>query len=760
MSTFAITGSSSDEVVTAVNYLLSNMGTGGSSGNSSAGGNVLTANTTNGQITSGGTIVSYLYRWMLVRYATSADGSTGFSTSPTNASYYGLYNSVTATPSDASNPTNYSWTQATGGFGTTKFLWYETYGGGQVSWAVSPSQPNASFAQVQNNTPVDLTFVTATSTLPVVTPFIYLQTGTTPSTPTGGTYNFSTLTLTPPSPWLASLPATSNSVPTYASQASFQAPPGGGSAGPSGPWTTPLVFVESGTQGANGITTYNYNVYQSSNVAPAVPTGGYYNFATSTGTPPSGWYNSPPGGNLTPVWATTAALSTNNPTANIAVSSWANTFQYTSSGGVPGSRGFIPMGYVLTPSSPLTATPATLSSWFGASRDNTTAPIGMGTPPIDLDTACFTEQGNTGANIVYSYTAATNTWTSVQGSVVNGNVFVTGSVNAAAMNANDIYALTMKGGTVTPGINSGTGFWLQANTGNAYMGGNLYIGNSATIGNNLIIGSGASIGSGLTVGSSATIGTNLIVGTNANIGSGLSVGTNANIAANLTVGNNAYIGGNLTIAGLLNGGTLANGVVSGNAIASGVLPPSVAGNTSSVSSLTLSSTADYDWGYTGGSLFGWWKTISKIAIPITSAMSTLGASNQAKYLLSFSATLVASGLPTAFGPPQMILFQNDNHWGGSNIPIFVPASGTPVYTGSNVTTGSISYIQNLGPTGITSFNGVYQLSATFPIPYLPGTLVAGDVLIFGFGVLIGNGSTGESLGTMAFTNIAWNVSLA
>ena len=121
MSTFAITGSSSDEVVTAVNYLLSNMGTGGSSGNSSAGGNVLTANTTNGQITSGGTIVSYLYRWMLVRYATSADGSTGFSTSPTNASYYGLYNSVTATPSDASNPTNYSWTQATGGFGTTKF---------------------------------------------------------------------------------------------------------------------------------------------------------------------------------------------------------------------------------------------------------------------------------------------------------------------------------------------------------------------------------------------------------------------------------------------------------------------------------------------------------------------------------------------------------------------------------------------------------------------------------------------------------------
>ena len=293
MSTFAITGSSSDEVVTAVNYLLSNMGTGGSSGNSSAGGNVLTANTTNGQITSGGTIVSYLYRWMLVRYATSADGSTGFSTSPTGATYYGIYNNSSQAPSGAGNPANYAWVQATGGFGTTKFLWYATYGGGQIAFAVSTSAPSTSYVQVQDNTPIDLTFVTATSTLPLVTPFVYLQANSTPSTPTGGIYNFGTLSLTPPTGWSNSLPSTTTQA-TYASQNIFQESPAGGPVGPSIPWTTPVVIAQAGNSGANGISSVNYSVFQSANTSPSTPSGGYYNFGTSTGTPPpGGWANSP-----------------------------------------------------------------------------------------------------------------------------------------------------------------------------------------------------------------------------------------------------------------------------------------------------------------------------------------------------------------------------------------------------------------------------------------------------------------------------------
>lgn len=547
MSTFAIDNSDPAAVVDAVNYLLSNMGTGGSSGNTDTG-NSLTANTTTGQITSGGIIISYLYPWMQVRYATAADGSTGFSTSPTNATYYGLYNSISQAPADITNPTNYQWQQVTGGFGTTKFLWYATYGGGAVEWQVATTKPSASFAQVQNGVAIDLNFVTATSTLPLVTPFIYIQANATPATPTGGTYDFGNLTLTPPSGWTANLPASVANLTTYSSQNQFQAVPAGGSVGPSQAWTAPLAFVKIGNTGTNAISIYNYTVYQSANTQPAVPTGGYYDFGNVAGTPPTGWFNIPPAGNSRPVWATTAQASSSNAQANISIgNTWANTFQYTSQAGVPGSRGFIPMGYVLTPDDPITATPANLTAWFSASRDNASAPIGMGTPPIDLDTACFTQQGNTGANVVYSFDGGNNLWTSVQGSVVNGNVFVTGSVNAAAMNANDVYALTMRGGTVTPGINSGAGFWLQANTGNAYIGGNLYIGNSTSIGSNLIIGNSATIGANLTVGS------NLIIGNNTTIGANLTVGANATIGGNLTVGNNAYIGGNLIIDGLAQG---------------------------------------------------------------------------------------------------------------------------------------------------------------------------------------------------------------
>jgi len=483
MTTFAITDTS--QTVDAVNYLLANMGQGGSASGNTTTGNNLVANPTTGAVTTGGTVVSYLYRYLNVRYATSADGSQGFSTSPTNATYYGVHNS-NSTGSD-SNPTDYQWTQVTGGFGTTKSLYYATYGGNTVAFSIGTQAPSSSYTQVPSgsNPLIDLQFVTATSTLPLVTPFAYIQSANVPATPSGGTYDFGNLVLTPPSGWTANLPASSNTVVTYASQAKFQAVASGANVAPTGTWSVPVALVQigaNGSSGSNGVSTYNYSVFQSANTAPSTPTGGYYTFSTNTGIPPTGWSNTPTSANGAPIWASTATLTTTTPSANISIgNTWTTPFQYTGAGGAQGTRGFIPMGYVLTPSNPIGATTVQLSSWFGASRNNTTAPIGMGTPPINLDTACFTQQGNTLANIVYTFDGGNNVWTSVQGSVVNGNVFVTGSVNAAAMAANDVYALTMRGGTVTPGINSGTGYWLQANTGNAYMGGNVYIGGNLTV---------------------------------------------------------------------------------------------------------------------------------------------------------------------------------------------------------------------------------------------------------------------------------------
>lgn len=520
MSTFAVSGKDPQAVLDAVNHLLATQGQGG--GGSVDTGNTLQVNTKTGAITSGAVVVSYLYQYMIVRYATSADGSTGFSTSPTNATYYGLYNNASQTPSDIANPTSYQWQQVTGGFGTTKFLWYVTYGGRQVSWFVGTTTPGASYAQVTNNVPVDLDFVTATASLPLVILNTYQRANTAPALPTGGTYDFNTLTFTPPAGWAASIPA--GNIPVYSSQNQFQSPVAGGAAPPTGPWTLPIVFTKegangvNGTNGANGISTVNYNVFQSANTTPGTPSGGTYNFGTSTGTPPAGWSNTPVSANGAPIWASTASLSSSDPAAIVNIgTAWTPTFQYTGAGGAQGTRGFVPMGYVLTPSNPIGASTVQLAAWFGASRDNTVAPIGMGTPPITNDTACFTDATNSANNVVYTFDGTTNTWTQVKGTVVNGNVFVTGSVNAAAMNANDIYGLTMRGGTVTVGTNAGTGFWLQASTGNAYIGGNTYIGNTTTVGNNLIVGNNAYIGGNLTVaglitgnGSGATLNSNTV----------------------------------------------------------------------------------------------------------------------------------------------------------------------------------------------------------------------------------------------------------
>lgn len=155
MATFGLTtGSSLADVIGGVNYLLSTQTS------TPPNENVLTANTITGAISVGtsGVTVGYMYQYLFVRYATSADGSVGFSTSPTNATYYGIYNTPSTTAS--SNPTDYVWYKASGGFGTTKQLYYIVFGGAQVSFYVGTSAPSVDW-QVVPVTGIDLTNVTS-----------------------------------------------------------------------------------------------------------------------------------------------------------------------------------------------------------------------------------------------------------------------------------------------------------------------------------------------------------------------------------------------------------------------------------------------------------------------------------------------------------------------------------------------------------------------------------------------------------------------
>ena len=140
------------EISEAVNYLLSNFTQ-----------NVSADQGTGQVIGPGGNVQSYLYKYMYIKYATSFDGTVGFSNVPTNATYYGLRN--TDDPTESTNPADYIWTKVTPGFGTTYFLYYLTTGGRSIQFQEATSVPNPGW-QIDPGTSIDLDLVTNITNTP------------------------------------------------------------------------------------------------------------------------------------------------------------------------------------------------------------------------------------------------------------------------------------------------------------------------------------------------------------------------------------------------------------------------------------------------------------------------------------------------------------------------------------------------------------------------------------------------------------------
>lgn len=439
MSTFSLdVNSNAGDIIGGLNYALANLGT----ITNAAGANVLVANTTTGEITttssnSGGytttTIVSYLYQYMDVKYANSQTGGSGFTSNSAMANYYGLRNTANTTIS--SNPTDYVWFQATGGFGTTKGLYYQTIGGRQIAFFVGNAAPDPSFLPVPdmpnaNSTPLNLDTITSAQNNQIVNVNAYYQGNTTPATPSGGTYNFQTFTLTAPAGWSANIPGFVANTDIYISQAAFAGNTNQTAAPPATLWTVPAVY----------------------------------------------------------------------------------TSQFQGNTGPAGSRGFVPMGYVITSSDPTTYSNANLTTAFSSSRSNPSPPIGLGFAPIANDTAQFAYTNlftNNTTTLVKQYDGTG--WTEVVGNVISGGLFVPGSINANTLNANQVYGLTIASTGANVGNVASTGFWLQASTGDAVFAGN------TTIGNNLTVGQNASIGANLSVAGLITTGTldaNVVATTN------------------------------------------------------------------------------------------------------------------------------------------------------------------------------------------------------------------------------------------------------
>lgn len=153
------------EISEALNYLLGNAGS--------------TYDLSTGQVLSptGGT-VGYLYKYIHVKYADSFDGTLNFSNTPTNKGYYGIRNNDSST--ESTNPADYVWYKVTGGFGTTKSLYYLTTGGRSIQFSVSTSTPNAGWL-IDPGTAIDLDVTTATN---AVANFVVIRVANNSAAPT------------------------------------------------------------------------------------------------------------------------------------------------------------------------------------------------------------------------------------------------------------------------------------------------------------------------------------------------------------------------------------------------------------------------------------------------------------------------------------------------------------------------------------------------------------------------------------------------
>ena len=251
---------------------------------------------------------------------------------------------------------------------------------------------------------------------------VFQRSSTAPSAPTGGSFNFSTTTLTAPSGWSVNVPSGTN--PVYVSQAiaTVQGATGTDSALT---WSTPSLLVQNGTDGADGNegpqgpqgaagdagedgkSVYTAIVFNRYSSAPSAPTGGSFNFGTNALTAPSGWFVDIPSGS-DPIYGTRATFSISGDTGTDSSPTWSTPFKIAEDGadgldGAVGADGLSTfLASVFKRSSSAPSTPSGGSYNFGT--NTLTAPSGWsntipsGTDPVYVSTALASIQGTTGTD--------------------------------------------------------------------------------------------------------------------------------------------------------------------------------------------------------------------------------------------------------------------------------------------------------------------------------------------------------------------------
>ena len=552
MSTFAVTNS--DELLPAVNYLLSNLDTTNGQGNVVIPGNVLVANSTTGVVSQSGnsTVFGYLYQYVNLRYSNNATGTAGFDANSNNYSYFGVFNSVGSSPSN--NPSSYQWYEVSPPFdsATSRTLYYSAIGGRQIQWAAASSPPSSSYQITVANVAIDLDVVTtATGTPGDRGPIVmgYVITTADPGAATTATltgwFEASRTALTPP--------IGTGLTPVVGDTAYFTYPATGASVtyeynGSS--WSSAVGQVVAGnvlvanTVSGNSLA---QNTITGNKIANSTITGNLVAANTIAGT-------NIVGNTITNNLIALGTIQGNNIAADtitgnlIAANTIAgyNIIGDTITGNLIAANtiaGYNIIGATITGNliagNTITATNIatnTITSNKIAANTITANNIQSGTLTTNLFTA-----NTINANILQANTFTANT---INGNAITANTFAANTINGNAIIANSFTANSINGTSIVSGsittdklaanvltantvVSTGAtigsftspGFWLQGNTGNARFG------NTISIGNNL------------TVGNSAVIGTNL------------------------TVGNNAQIGGNLNVSGLITTGSLLSNTV-------------------------------------------------------------------------------------------------------------------------------------------------------------------------------------------------------
>tara|TARA_R110002126_G_scaffold188994_1_gene337321 strand:- start:814 stop:2382 length:1569 start_codon:yes stop_codon:yes gene_type:complete len=272
------------EISDAVNYLLNNFTTG------------FVSNPNSGEVSGPtGNIVGYLYKYIAIKYADSQDGSVNFSNVPTGRLYYGIRNNDSSV--ESTNPTDYIWNLVTGGFGSTKFLFYQTTGGRQIGFSIATTNPTSSYVQ-DNGTAIDLDLLTAGKGRQVAYPTIYQWTATItpPARPSiTTTFTWATGVYTAPSSW-TTVPLTDTTPGHYLWAITVPL-----SASPNDvtsvcDWTNVSYAIYNlsynGTNGSTGSNGLNFlNAYLVQNQSSSAPT---FTATTSGATIPSGWIGTAP----------------------------------------------------------------------------------------------------------------------------------------------------------------------------------------------------------------------------------------------------------------------------------------------------------------------------------------------------------------------------------------------------------------------------------------------------------------------------------